>query len=192
MQVLSNFAQSLESGVKKYDARIEVEKRKAAKKEKERGKENRLNDTRPASTTLKSSSLHHVGVTDKVKTMNTKSNAEGKCPTKEVLHPINSGGLQQSDYIPFCDNTNTNPRQALLASIKNRKASIPSQRPPDAVSDRIRHIDNNIARKESRVLLVNRMLSEAPASVKQGESRRSSLVDYSWSNQYSYGDVFIP
>ena len=146
-----------------------MEKRKASKKEKEKGKENRLNDNRPPSMMLKSSSLQpHIGVTDKVKVMNTKPLVEGKGPTKEVLHPIKSIGLQQSDFTPFCDNTNTTPRQALLASIKNRNSSLPSQRPADAVSDRLRHIDNNIARKESRVLLVNRMLSEAPASVKQG------------------------
>jgi hypothetical protein len=169
LQVLFNFAQSLESGVKKYDARVEVEKRKASKKEKERGKENRLNENLPPSTMLKSSSLQpHVGATDKVKVMNAKTLVEGKGPTKEELHPIKSISLQRSDHNPSFDNMDNNPRQALLASIKNRKASLPSQRPADAVSDRIRHIDNNIARKESRVLLVNRMLSEAPASVKKG------------------------
>ncbi|KAL3815366.1 hypothetical protein ACHAXA_000753 [Cyclostephanos tholiformis] len=162
LQVLSNFAQSLESGVKKYDDRVELEKRKLAKREKEKGKENRLNAIRPLTTTPKSSSFQHIGVT-----VNDRALAEGKGRVKEALHPINNDGSQQSDYIPCCDNMNTNPRQALLASIKNRRASFSSHRPPDAVSDRIRHIDNNIARKESRVLLVNRMLSEAPVSVKQ-------------------------
>jgi hypothetical protein len=179
LQVLSNFAQSLESGVKRYDLRVEAEKRKAAKKEKEQGKENRQNTFRTPAKIQKGSSFQpHVGVTDKVKVLNTTSTGQGKDPTKAALHTINNGGLHVSNNIPQNDNTTSSPRHALLASIKNRRNSLASQRPSDAVSDRIRHIDTNIARKESRVLLVNRMLSEAPASVKQGESRHSALVIY--------------
>ena len=176
LQVLSSFAQSLECGVKKYDARAEAEKRKAAKIEKEKGKENMQNTIqpsatiRPPTTMLKASSFQpHVGATDKVKVLNAKTPGQTKDPKKAVLHTIDDGGLHESDCLPPSENMSGNPRQALLASIKNRRDSLPSQRPPDSVPNRIRHIDTNIARKESRVLLVNRMLSEAPTSVKQGE-----------------------
>ncbi|KAL3785154.1 hypothetical protein ACHAW5_000186 [Stephanodiscus triporus] len=169
LQVLSNFAQSLENGVKRYDLRFEAEKRKAAKKEKEQGKENRQNTSfrTPTKMPKLSSFQPHVGVTDKAKVLNTTSTGQGKDPTKAALHTINNGGLHVSNNIPRHDNMASSPRQALLASIKNRRNSLASQRPSDAVSDRIKHIDTNIARQESRVLLVNRMLSEAPASVKQ-------------------------
>ena len=182
LQVLSSFAQSLESGVKKYDAKVESEKRKAAKKEKENGKENRQNTIqpstiRPPTTMLKASSFQpHVGATDKVKVLNTNTPGQAKDPRKAVLHTIDNGGLHESDCLPRSENMSGNPRQALLASIKGRRDSPPSQRPPDSVSNRLRHTDTNIARKESRVLLVNRMLSEAPASVNQGESMDSAVI----------------
>ena len=58
----------------------------------------------------------------------------------------------------------------LLASIKDRRKSQTAKSAPDAaVSDRVRHINTNTGRKESRVLLVNRMMNEAPDSVKQGK-----------------------
>ena len=60
-------------------------------------------------------------------------------------------------------------KEKLLADIKSRRQSIPSKPPLDGVSDRVKHINNNGERKQSRVLLVNKMLSDAPESVKQGE-----------------------
>ncbi len=51
LQVLADFALSLENGVKKYDKRIKAEKKKAAKKKNEAGKENKQNIA-PASNKL--------------------------------------------------------------------------------------------------------------------------------------------
>ena len=110
LQILSEFAATLERAVKKYDEKIEAEKRKVAKKKKTLGNENeKEKENRQVSRgLLKASSLQpHVGVTDRVK----KKSADA---TPKQENASNSG-------------------------------------------------------KESRVFLVNRMLSEAPDSVKKGE-----------------------
>ena len=196
LQVLSNFALSLENGVKKYDQRVERERKllQSAKKkkgtEKEKGKENRQNAPTSSQKLLRASSLQpHVGVTGKVKRpitqnpMNALFNAikekgsnksdtshiptQRADPKQALLAAIKDKGSKKSDksHIPT---QKADPKQALLASIKNRRKSLPSNSPPDGVPDRVKHINNTMGRKESRVLLVNRMLSEAPASVKQG------------------------
>lgn len=187
LQVLSNFAQSLESGVKKYDQRVETEKRKAAKSEKDKGKENMLKNTiqTPLKMINASTLLPHVGATDKVNVLNTTNGVETVAvlgqdprrwidPKRAALQKIMNVGLSSHLTEPLVrsssapENSSSKPHQALIASIESRRESLPSQHPPtDSVPERIRHIDTNIARKESRVLLVNRMLSEAPASVKQ-------------------------
>ncbi len=61
----------------------------------------------------------------------------------------------------------SDPKDALLASIKSRRESLPLKPPPDGVAERVNHINNSMGRKESRILLVNRMLSEAPDAVRQ-------------------------
>ena len=118
MQILCEFASSLEIAVKKYDEKIEAQKRKEAtmkkkklekqkQNEKEKGKENTLNSLPKSS--LKLSSLQpHVGVTSRV--------VKAKPPNK-------------------------------LSKQQRAEAS----------------------EKISRVLLVNRMLSEAPSKVKEGK-----------------------
>jgi hypothetical protein len=97
-------------------------------------------------------------------------------PARAAVQKINNiGGSQGSDQQESSssepESKSSNPHQALLASIKSRRDSLPSERRPiqsaDSVPERIRHIDTKVARRESRVLLVNRMLHEAPASVKQ-------------------------
>ena len=170
MQVLSDFALSLEKGVKKYDRQLELEKKAAKKKKeeaaKEKGKENRQNTP----SLLRASSLQpHVGVTDKVKGLNTPSD-QGTDPMNALFNAIKKRGSQKSNNsIPsqLSSQNQMNPKQALLESIKGRRESLPVKSPADGVSDRVRHINDNTGRKESRVLLVNRMLSEAPARVRQ-------------------------
>ena len=165
MQVLSDFALSLEKGVKKYDRQLELEKKAAKKKKeeaaKEKGKENRQNTP----SLLRASSLQpHVGVTDKVKGLNTPSD-QGTDPMNALFNAIKKRGSQKSnDSIPsqLSSKNQMNPKQALLESIKGRRESLPVKSPADGVSDRVRHINDNTGRKESRVLLVNRMLPEAP------------------------------
>jgi len=172
LKVLSDFALSLENGVKKYDQRVETEQRKAAKKmkeiekEKEKGKENRQNVVPISSKKLlRASSLQpHVGAIDKVKRLNTPG--QGRDSMNAVLNAIKDNGSRKRDNSPGPTQIN-DPKQALLASIKNRKDSLPSKPLADGVPDRVKHINNTMGRKVSRVLLVNRMLSEAPASVKQ-------------------------
>lgn len=187
LQVLSEFALSLENGVKKYDKRIEAEKKKAAKEKKntEKGKENnRRNPTLSPKKLLKASCLQpQVGLTDRVKKLNAPNiSKKGKDPMKELLNAIEArGGSEKStkEVAAETENQTNDPKQALLASIRNRRGSLPSKRPPDGVSDRVKHINTNIVRKESRVMLVHRVLSEAPASVRQGElslSRRTVLA----------------
>ena len=228
MQVLSNFAQSLESGVKKYDQRVEVQRRKADKKEtvflgKDKMVKNTPNTARTPLKMLKASSFQpHVDVTDKVNVLNIPTfSGQGKDisskfkaalrtiiiaepnkteviaestevvdgsstnnnpdqwidPARAAVQKINNIGSHGSDQQESSSSEleskskSSNPHQALLASIKSRRDSLPSERRPiqsaDSVPERIRHIDTKIARRASRVLLVNRMLSEAPASVKQ-------------------------
>lgn len=172
--MLSSFALSLESGVKKYDQRVEAEKKRAVRKHNDKGKENDHNINSVSTTRLlKSSSFQpHVGHLNKGNPMNA------------ILNAIKDRGAQLSDDSPgiaprVTTSSTDDSRQALLASIKNRRDSVPNKPPPDGVPDRIHHINNNIARKESRVLLVNRMLAKAPPSVKQGESwRPSTLINY--------------
>ena len=179
LQVLSGFALSLENGVKKYDERVAAEMKKAAKKKKEmeKGKENsrRMNTvvvpTSSSKKLLRVSSLQpHVGGTVKVKVTTT---GQGEDQINAVLTTIKDTGSSQKgdDSSPGSSaNQKSDPKQALLASIKNRRDSLPSKpTPSDGVPDRVKHINKTMGQKESRILLVNRMLSEAPASVKQGE-----------------------
>jgi len=238
LKVLSDFALSLENGVKKYDNRVAAEKRKAAKNKKEaekQGKENTVKNVAPVATSsrklLKASSLQpHVGVTFRAKKGNNTAGQENSNPMSAIFNAIkdkgsHKGGPPLGPNVPRADpkeamfasiknrkfdgsqNSGTfsdqrsdpkdelftsiksrkakgprkdwappglaaqtiDPKQALLSSIKSRRETLPANPPTDGVPDRVQHINNTLVRKESRVLLVNRMLSEAPASVKQGE-----------------------
>ena len=62
---------------------------------------------------------------------------------------------------------NDDPQQALLASIKNR-GTIGESPAHDGVTARGARSNTKSGRSESRILMVNKMLSEAPANVKQG------------------------
>ena len=177
--MLSSFALSLESGVRKYDQRIEAEKKRAARmKNNDKGKENNhAANTVSTKRLLKSSSFQpHEGLPDEGKGLSTTFSTQESNPMNAILNAIKDRGAQSSEGAPpgiankITTISNSDSRQALLASIKNRRGSLPNKPPPDGVPDRIKHINNNIARKESRVLLVNRMLSNAPPSVKQGKT----------------------
>lgn len=172
LQVLSEFASSLESAVKKYDARVEAEKRRAAKLAKGKEKENRVNSS--PNRLLKASALQpHVGLADTIKKIDTgttkpKQEVDPRQAMFEAIKNRNkgdgggaavvSGGLQSRDKSRRRKSTSSKSeqggvadRQALFAAIKDGKK--PSE----------------LSASTSRVLLVNRMLSEAPANVKQGE-----------------------
>jgi len=186
LQVLSNFALSLENGVKKYDGRVAAEKKRLAKKkkeiEKEKEKENsssrqvRRNTVVAQSSSspkklLRASSFQpHVGVTKKVRKVTT---------TKQVIDPMgavlaaikgNTPSQKGSDdAMPGSSSANKridDSQQALLASIKNR--GIIGEPPThDGVTVRGARSNKKSGRSESRILMVNQMLSEAPANVKQ-------------------------
>lgn len=161
---------SLENGVKKYDKRIEVEKKIAEKKkkdaEKERGKENKQQ-----TPLLRASALQpHVGGSAKVKALNNPAD-QGTDPRNALINEIKKKDSQneKQDLHPKSEREPSS-KDKLLASIKDRRKSQTAKSAPDAaVSDRVRHINTNTGRKESRVLLVNRMMNEAPDSVKQGK-----------------------
>ena len=199
LQVLSGFALSLENGVKKYDERVAAEMKKAAKKKKEmeKGKENsrRMNTvvvpTSSSKKLLRVSSLQpHVGVTVKVKVTTT---GQGEDQINTVMTTVKDTGDDSSPG--SSTNQTSDPKQALLASIKNRRDSLPSKpTPSDGVPDRVKHINKTMGQKESRILLVNRMLSEAPASVKQGEFSGIMMI-YDFCDQlqvHTKKSYFIP
>ena len=156
---------SLENGVKKYDKRIEVEKKIAEKKkkdaEKERGKENKQQ-----TSTLQP----HVGGSAKVKALNNPAD-QGTDPRNALINEIKKKDSQnEKQDLHQKSEREPSSKDKLLASIKDRRKSQTAKSAPDAaVSDRVRHINTNTVRKESRVLLVNRMMNEAPDSVKQGK-----------------------
>ncbi|KAL3786593.1 hypothetical protein HJC23_008189 [Cyclotella cryptica] len=147
LQILCDFASSLENAVKKYDARVEAEKRKAVKLAKDKGKENQAKPT-PRKLLKASSFQPHVGVTEKVKARSS-SKHENSLDARQALFDAikdNASNKPKRRTVKPARETNST-KQALLADIKSGKK--PSEL------------------KESRILLVNRMLSEAPASVKR-------------------------
>lgn len=109
-------------------------------------------------------------------------------PMNALLNSIKECGSQQKkQYSP-----GPSPKEALQASIRNRRESLPLKPAPDGVNDRIKHINDNTVRKESRVLMVNRMLKEAPSSVRQGKNlnRFVSLLEYLVMNIILNGSSF--
>ncbi|EJK47036.1 hypothetical protein THAOC_34273 [Thalassiosira oceanica] len=202
LQVLSDFAASLENGVKKYDERIERERRAKKKQQdkmprKNKEKENEPNGP-PKSTRqmLKASSLQpHVGlmknsprrdaknellnaIKDQGTERKTRPSSAQENPRQaplrrdaknELLDAIKDRGTEMTgtERKTRPSSAQENPRQALLDSIKRRRDSLPAKPPPDGVNDRVKHINTNLERQESRILLTHRMLNEAPESVRQ-------------------------
>ena len=87
----------------------------------------------------------------------------------ELMDAIKGRGTETSgtESIMRPSSAQENPRKALLDSIKRRRESLPVKPQPDGVNERIKHINNNLQRQESRVLLTHRMLNEAPESVRK-------------------------
>ena len=191
LQILAAFASSLVAAVEKYDKKAEFSKRKKEKSksvpQREKDKENQVNALPTKKPLLKASSLQpQVGLTDKVKRVNkADSNASSVARAKPKLSPKKINSLASSN--------NDDPRSAMLAAIKSRNepskktnplappssnddsrsamfAAIKSRNEtPIGVSNKVRTINTNVQRRESRVLMVNKMLKEAPANVRDGK-----------------------
>jgi len=244
LQVLSDFAASLENGVKKYDERLERERR-AKKKQQDKktpckNKENEPNTQQKSNRQmLKASSLQpHVGLMNKplrrdaknelldaikdrgaettgkeietrpssaqentsqaplrrdaknellgaIKGRGTATGTDRKTRPSSAQENTRQASLRRDAKTELLDaikdrgtatgtprksrpsSAQENPRQALLDSIKRRRDSLPVNPPLDGVNNRIKHINTNLQRQESRILLTHRMLNEAPASVRQ-------------------------
>lgn len=164
--------------MKKYDRRVELAKKQAAaaKKQKEQNTPKKKPQNTPKKPSLRASAFqpHVVGKgtsSDKFKGLNTPAD-QGTDPMNALFDAIKKKGGSQKNTIPGLPRSpqrQKSQKDKLLADIKSRRQSIPSKPPPDGVSDRVKYINNNGERKQSRVLLVNKMLSDAPESVKQGE-----------------------
>jgi len=163
--------------VKKYDRSVELAKKQAAaaKKQKEQNTPKKKPQKTPKKPSLRASAFqpHVVGKgtsSDKFKGLNTPAD-QGTDPMNALFDAIKKKGSQKNTIpgLPRSPQRQRSQKEKLLADIKSRRQSIPNKPPPDGVSDRVKHINNNGERKQSRVLLVNKMLSDAPESVKQGE-----------------------
>jgi hypothetical protein len=159
LQILSTFASSLVAAVEKYDKRAEVSKRQKAQNKSaplKKEKENQVNALPKKEPLLKASSLQpHVGLTDKVKRANVDSNTSSSVTAKSRLSPKTRNTLASSN--------DGDARSAMFAAIKSRNER------PVGVTNKVRTINTNVQRKESRVLMVNKMLKEAPANVRDGK-----------------------
>lgn len=159
LQVLSTFASSLVAAVEKYDMRAGASRRhmvqnKSAQQKNE--KENQVNDIPKKEPLLKASSLQpHVRVTDKIKRVNEDSNTSSSVRVKSVLSPRTRNTLAPSN--------DDDARSAMFAPITSRNEK------PVGVTNTVRTINTNVQRRESRVLMVNKMLKEAPANVREGK-----------------------
>jgi hypothetical protein len=149
LQIICEFATSIESAIKKYDVRVEAEKRKAAKLAKEKDKENRKATPTPKKLLKASSFQPHFGVADKVKVRSPMKHESSVNARQALFDAIKSKESKPKRKTVKPKRETSSTKQALLADIKSGKK--PSQV------------------KESRILLVNKMLQEAPANVKRGE-----------------------
>ena len=150
LQILCEFATSLDTAMKKYDARLVAEAKRAAKLAKETNKVNQIKttSTTPKKLLRASAFQPHVGVTDKVK-IRSPLRQESSLDVREALfNAIKSDESKPKRKTAKPIKEKSKSKQALLADIKNGKK--PSEL------------------KESRILLVNRMLQDAPANVKRG------------------------
>jgi FtsZ-interacting cell division protein ZipA len=150
LQIIYEFATSLETAMKKYDARVEAEAKRAARLAKDKDKENRIKATPTSGKPLKASAFQpHVGVTDKLKARSPLRQESSHDARQALFNAIksNDNKPKRRTFKPRKETNST--KQALLKDIKSGKK-------PSEV-------------KESRILLVNKMLQEAPANVKRGE-----------------------
>jgi hypothetical protein len=159
LQILSLFASSLVAAVEKYDKRAEVSKRQKAKNKsvpQKKDKENQVNSLPKKEPLLKASSLQpHVGLTDRVKRVNSDSNTSSSARAKSGLSPKTRNKVASSN--------DGDARSAMFAAIKSRNEK------PVGVTNKVRTINTNVKRRESRVLMVSKMLKEAPANVRDGK-----------------------
>lgn len=156
LQILAAFASSLEAAVEKYDRRAEASRQKQDKNknipQREKDKENKLNALSTKQHLLKVSSL-----TDKVKIVNGQdSNFPSSTQAKPRSSPMSTNSMNLS-------NSDESSRSVSFAGIKSRNEV------PVGVPNKVRTINTNVQRRESRVLMVNKMLKDAPAKVKEGK-----------------------
>lgn len=156
LQILCEFATSLETAVKKYDARVEAEAKRAAKLAREKDKENRTKAT-PTRKLLRASAFQpHVGVTDNVKPLSPLRQETSLDAREALFNAIKSKENKPKRRTVKPKKETSTSKQALFADIKSGKK-------PSEV-------------KESRILLVNKMLQEAPASVKRGKFKIPVII----------------
>ena len=152
LQILASLASSLVAAVEKYDKKAELSKRKKknAPHKMMKDKENQVNALPAKKSLLKASSLQpQVGLTDRVKSKTVNG-------AKPKLSPKKSASFTSP-------NNSDESRSALFAAIKSRSET------PVGVTNKVRTINTNTQRRESRVLMVNKMLKEAPANVRNGK-----------------------
>lgn len=157
LQIIGEFASTLESAVKKYDARKEAEAKKAAKLAKEKDKENHVKTTPTPKKLLKASAFQpHVGIIDKIKVRSPLRPDTSIDARQAIFNAIKNNEIKPKRSTIKPNKETSSSKQALLKDIKSGKK-------PSEV-------------KESRVLLVNKMLQEAPANVKRGEFELNSVL----------------
>eukprot|EP00986_Skeletonema_menzelii_P006793 scaffold2578_cov136-Skeletonema_menzelii.AAC.9 len=163
LQILSAFASSLKAAVEKYDKRAEISRRRNAQNkntQQKKDKENQVNAALPKKNQLlKASSLQpHVGLlSDKAKRVsstgpNTSSLAIPKSPRRSPKKTRHTQTTSSSN--------NGDARSAMFAAIKSRNQE------PVGVTNKVRTINTNVQRRESRISMVHKMLKEAPANVR--------------------------
>ena len=170
LQILASLASSLVAAVEKYDKKAELSKRKkkSVPQKMMKDKENQVNALPAKKSLLKASSLQpQVGLTDRVKSKSVNdadSRASSLPRAKPKLSPKKSTRSRASMG-------NDDSRSALFAAIKSRNET------PVGVTNKVRTINTNTQRRESRVLMVNKMLKEAPANVRNGKSILVSITE---------------
>lgn len=143
--------------MKKYDARESAEAKRAAKLAKDKDKENRIKATPTPNKLLKVSAFQpHVGITDKVKVRSPLQQETSLDARQALFNAIKDNANKPKRRTEKPKRNTSISQQALMKDIKSGKK-------PSEV-------------KESRVLLVNKMLQEAPANVKRGKFRHYGRI----------------
>ena len=153
------------AAVEKYDKKAELSKRKkkSVPQKMMKDKENQVNALPAKKSLLKASSLQpQVGLTDRVKSKTVNGADSRASSLRAKLSPKKSTRSRAS---------NDDSRSALFAAIKSRSET------PVGVTNKVRTINTNTQRRESRVLMVNKMLKEAPANVRNGKLILVSIHD---------------
>lgn len=161
LQILASLASSLVAAVEKYDKKAELSKRKkkSVPQKMTKDKENQVNALPVKKSMLKASSLQpQVGLTDRVKSKTVNGADKPKLSPKKSTRSRASMG-------------NDDSRSAMFAAIKSRNET------PVGVTNKVRTINTNTQRRESRVLMVNKMLKEAPANVRNGKLILASITE---------------